>query len=155
MIMEAAINFPTQNRYDRLLHILGEDRFKGQVSNSMDFILMADQGISTAIISNFQNHYEIPRTFLSRILHVSEPTLYRWLKAKKTLDRYHAVLVLELAELFLYGESVFESQKNFLSWLDLPNMALGGMTPSALLEIPGGIAKVKDLIGRIEFGIFS
>ncbi len=35
----------------------------------------------------------------------------------------------------------------------MPNMALGGLEPKELLEIPGGISKVKDVLGRIEYGV--
>jgi putative toxin-antitoxin system antitoxin component (TIGR02293 family) len=63
--------------------------------------------------------------------------------------------LFELTDLFLYGSDVFESRENFFKWLDLPNRALGGLTPKELLEIPGGISKVKDLLGRIEHGVYS
>jgi uncharacterized protein (DUF2384 family) len=39
--------------------------------------------------------------------------------------------------------------------VNLPNTALGGLEPQELLEIPGGISKVKDIVGRIDYGVFS
>ncbi len=63
--------------------------------------------------------------------------------------------LFELTDLFLVGVGVFESRENFFKWLELPNAALGGLQPKEILEIPGGISKVRDLLGRIEHGVYS
>ena len=70
-------------------------------------------------------------------------------------DRNHAIKLVEFVDLFLFGIEVFESRENFLQWLEESNIALGGMRPIALLEIPGGNEKVRNLLGRIEYGVFS
>jgi putative toxin-antitoxin system antitoxin component (TIGR02293 family) len=89
------------------------------------------------------------------MLNISSPTLYRWIKSNKSLDRNYSILLFELTDLFLYGAEVFDSKENFMKWLKLPNTALGGLEPQELLEIPGGISKVKDIVGRIDYGVFS
>jgi putative toxin-antitoxin system antitoxin component (TIGR02293 family) len=63
--------------------------------------------------------------------------------------------LLEAADLFLYGIEVFESKANFFKWLQLPNTSLGDIEPQELIEIPGGISKVRDVLGRIEHGVYS
>jgi putative toxin-antitoxin system antitoxin component (TIGR02293 family) len=65
------------------------------------------------------------------------------------------VKLFEITDLFLYGTDVFGSQENFFKWLQLPNAALGGMEPQELIEIPDGISKVRDILGRIEYGVYS
>ena len=52
--MAAAINFPSQNGKSRLFHMLGKDRFNGQLTYPMDLILKADPSISTGITSAWQ-----------------------------------------------------------------------------------------------------
>jgi putative toxin-antitoxin system antitoxin component (TIGR02293 family) len=89
------------------------------------------------------------------MLNVSSPTLYRWIKSSKNLKKNYSILLFELTDLLLYGKEVFNSNENFVKWLNLPNTALGGMEPQELLELPGGIAKVKDIVGRIEHGVYS
>lgn len=61
----------------------------------------------------------------------------------------------ELNELYLYGVKVFDSDENFHNWLKSPNIVLNGETPQKLLETIDGISIVKDVICRIEYGVYS
>lgn len=141
--------------YDRLKSILGKKFIKADISSPFDYISIAAKGVSSHVIVNFRDHFHIPRGLTAELLNVSEPTVYRWIRNNKKLNRNHSVQLFELTDLFLYGIDVFENRANFFSWLDLPNTTLGGLKPKELLEIPEGIAKVKDLLGRIEFGVYS
>lgn len=145
----------TTKHYDELVKILGKKFLRGDIQSPFDFITIASRGINAQIIKNFRDHFEIPRGFTAELLSVSEPTIYRWIKSNKRLDRNYSVQLFELTDLFLYGSEVFESREHFFKWLALPNTALGGLEPKELLEIPGGISKVKDLLGRIEYGVYS
>ncbi len=145
----------TTGHYEQLLEILGKKYIRSKIESPFDFITIASQGVNAKVIINFRNHFDIPRSYAAELLNVSEPTIYRWIRNNKKLDRNYSVLLFELADLFLYGSEVFESRLNFFKWLELPNTALGGLEPKELLEIPGGIAKVKELLGRIEHGVYS
>jgi putative toxin-antitoxin system antitoxin component (TIGR02293 family) len=142
-------------RYDELSKILGKKYIKSNIESPFDFITIASTGLNAHIILNFRNHFGIPRGLTAELLNVSEPTIYRWIKENKKLERNYSVQLLELTDLFLYGSEVFESKNNFFKWLELPNTALGGTEPRKLLEVPGGISKVHDLLGRIEHGVYS
>jgi putative toxin-antitoxin system antitoxin component (TIGR02293 family) len=145
----------TTEHYDKLTRILGKKHIKSRIESPFDFITIASKGIDASIIINFRNHFKITRGLTAELLNISEPTIYRWIKKNKKLGRNHSVQLFELTDLFLYGSEVFESNENFFKWLDLPNTALGGLEPKELLEIPGGISKVRDLLGRIEYGVYS
>jgi putative toxin-antitoxin system antitoxin component (TIGR02293 family) len=134
---------------------LGKKYIRSTIDSPFDFILIAAQGVHAQVIVNFRNHFDIDRGFAAELLNVSEPTVYRWIRANKKLERNYAVQLFELTDSFLFGIEVFENQENFLKWLDLPNAVLGGMAPKALLDIPGGISKVNDMLGRIEHGVYS
>ena len=88
------------------------------------------------------------------MLNISEPTLYRWIRANINLERNFSVKLFEITDLFLYGSEVFGSKDNFFKWLNLPNTALGGMEPQELVDIPEGVSKIKDVLGRIEHGVY-
>ena len=152
MIKEAQ---STSRHYKKLTELLGEKYVKSKINSPFDFIEVANRGVSASAIKNFRIYFNLPRNSTASMLNISEPTLYRWIRANKNLDRNSSVKLFEMADLFLYGTEVFESKKNFLKWMELPNMALGGMEPIELIEIPGGMTKVSDLLGRIEHGIFS
>lgn len=146
---------PSINHYKYLKEILGKKYIKSEISSSFDFISIASEGVDAHIIDNFKAHFNFHLDFVAELLNISAPTIYRWIKENKKLDRNYSVQLLELTYLFLYGIEVFQSQSNFFKWLNIPNNALGGLEPKELLDIPNGMTKVKDLIGRIEHGVYS
>lgn len=141
--------------YRKLKSVLGSNYVNERIDSSYDFIHLANAGIKAGIIKNFKNYFNISREETANMLNISSPTLYRWIRSDKVLDRNSSVQLFELTDLFLFGSEVFLSKEDFIKWLNLPNQAFGGMEPIELLEIPGGISKVKDLLGRIEHGIIS
>ena len=145
----------TVDHYNTLKDILGRKYIKSDIESAFDFIAIASRGVDAHIIDNFKTHFNFPRDFVAELLNISSPTIYRWIKANKVLDRNYSVQLFELTSLFLYGTEVFQSQDNFFKWLNLPNIALGGLEPKELLDIPNGLSKVKDLLGRIEHGVYS
>lgn len=148
-------NTATAKHYETLQKILGKQYIRSKIESPYDFITLASKGINANVIVNFRKHFSIPREFAADLLNVSAPTIYRWVQQNKKLDRNYSVQLFELTDLFLFGIKVFESKENFFQWLGLPNTSLGGHAPKEILEIPGGVAKVKDLIGRIEYGVYS
>lgn len=145
----------TTGHYKKLVNILGEKHLKSNVESPFDFIRIATDGVDAAVIRNFRVHFNLSRDLMATMLNVSSPTIYRWTKSNKKLERNLSVKLFEIADLFLYGSEVFGDDKNFFKWLNLPNTALGGMEPFELVEIPGGMAKIRDVLGRIEHGIYS
>ena len=145
----------TTEHYKKLNSIFGKKYVKAKIESPYDFIHIASKGLNANIIKNFRLYFNIPLQATAQMLSVSEPTIYRWTRTNKQLERNISVKLFEVADLFLYGSEVFGSKKLFFKWLYLPNTALGGMEPQELIEIPGGVSKVKDLIGRIEHGVYS
>jgi len=141
--------------YKKIREILGKKNIPEEIESYYDYIHMASKGIKAEIIKNFIKKFNLSRDTTADFLNISSPTIYRWIRANKNLERNYAIKLFELTELFIYGSEVFGNQENFIKWLKLPNTALGGMEPIELLEIPDGVSKVKDIIGRIEQGIYS
>ena len=141
--------------YKKLIEILGKKQLKSKVESPFDFIQIASKGVSADVIQNFRIHFNLSRDLMASMLNISTPTLYRWTRSNKNLDRNFSIKLFEITDLFLYGSEVFGNDSNFFKWLNLPNTALGGMEPIDLIEMPGGVSKVKDIIGRIEHGVYS
>ncbi len=57
-----------------------------------------------------------------------------------------------LAEIREKARRLFKG-KETEAWLRTPNPVLGGRTPLERLRAPGGLEEVRDLLGRIEWGI--
>ncbi len=141
--------------FTEIVEILGKDVFTKKIHSSFDYIAISSEGLSAKIIQNFKYNFNLTKADLAYFLNISEPTIYRWLKENKTLDRNTSVQIFELTDLFLFGIKVFENKKNFFKWLELENIALGGKEPKYFLGIPEGISKVRELLGRIEYGVYS
>ena len=107
----------TTEHYEKLIRILGKKFIRQQIESPFDFITIASKGINAHIITNFRVHFEIPRNFTAELLNVSEPTIYRWIRDNRKLDRNYSVQLFELTDPFLYGAEVLESRDNFFKWL--------------------------------------
>jgi len=62
--------------------------------------------------------------------------------------------MITIEELNKYGSDVFGSREKYELWLDSYILALGAK-PKDLLESETGRSKVKDVLIRIEHGIFG
>ncbi|HTS48904.1 MAG TPA: MbcA/ParS/Xre antitoxin family protein [Bryobacteraceae bacterium] len=49
---------------------------------------------------------------------------------------------------------VLGSSEKALRWVNAPVRSLGDLTPVSLLSTPDGIARVEDVLGRIERGVW-
>lgn len=142
-------------KYKAVYEILGKGNVPGSVDNSLDFLSVAEEGVAAYAIHNFKQNFDVSLSQVASILATSEPTLYRRLKANRKLPKNEAIKLLEVTDLFLYGEEVLGSRADFFKWMELPNTALGGLRPMELTEVPEGVSKVADLLGRIEYGVYS
>ncbi len=145
----------TTEHYKELIGIFGRKNIRYDVESPFDFIHIANKGVHAVVFKNFRSHFDVSRDVLAEMLNVSTPTLYRWIKSNKKLERNYSIKLFEIADLFLYGIEIFENKENFFKWLKLPNTALGGLTPQTLIELPDGVSKVRDVLGRIEHGVYS
>ena len=116
-------------------------------------ITIIRNGVSKNDLEEIKEHSGLDYDTLSTILAVSRATLIN----KKGLEKFDTATserILLLADTLSYGESVFEDKDRFNSWMKNSNKALGNRTPIQLMDTIYGIQEVKNLIGRIEYGVF-
>ena len=63
--------------------------------------------------------------------------------------------ILALTDLYSYGYKVFENESNFNKWMFTENQALGNKIPFEIVDNQFGREEIKNLIGRIEYGVYS
>lgn len=141
--------------YKEFQELLGKDNFPFRVEEPMDFYLVANKGLTASVIQNFKDSFSLGLSQIASILSSSEPTIYRRIKENKSLPQQEAIKLLEATDLFLYGEEVLGSREDFFKWAELPNTALGGLRPLEVITYPEGISKVRDLLTRIEYNVYS
>jgi len=145
----------TTTHFNELREVFGKKYLRTRVESPYDFIHIATKGLNANVIKNFRLYFNLSLDTTANMLNVSEPSIYRWTKANKNLERNLSVKLFEISNLFLYGSEIFGSKETFFKWLNLPNTALGGMQPQVLIDIPEGVSKIKNILGRIEHGIYS
>jgi len=99
----------------------------------------------------------IPMTYedWSLVLHISERTLQRYKKENRVFDPVESEKILRIIMLFNFGKQLFGSVKDFNSWLNTENVAMGGIRPREILDTTFGIDWIKDELVRIEQGVMS
>ena len=91
----------------------------------------------------------------SSYLHLSERTIQRYKKEKKSFDPIYSEKILQIELLYKKGIEVFGIADNFYTWMDTISIALGGVRPKDMLDTSFGISAIYDELGRIEHGIFA
>ncbi len=88
------------------------------------------------------------------IIGMSKTTGHRR-KVTGKLDAVESDRVIRLAQLLGKAIQVMESEKNAQRWLSSPQFGLGGAIPLEFAKTEAGAREVEDLLGRIEFGVYS
>jgi len=115
---------------------------------------IARAGVSKKDLENLKEKTELDYDKLATALAVTRVTLI----SKKGEEKFNTSLserIVDLADLYSYGYEVFEDNDRFNTWMFRPNKALGGQPPYALIDNQFGREEVRNIIGRIEYGVYS
>lgn len=112
------------------------------------------QGISKKYLEKLKNTTSLDYDSLASALSVTRTTLINKKGDQKFSDQISERIV-SLADLYSFGYEVFEDQNSFNEWMFAPNQALGGLTPFSIVDNYYGREEIKNLIGRIAYGVYS
>lgn len=124
-------------------------------NNVFSLIEMVRKGIDFAKFFSLVKISPFSLQEWSKFLHISERTMQRYQKEKKTFDAVQSEKIVEIALLYKKGAEVFGSNTNFNIWLESNSLALGNITPKSLLDSSFGINLIKDELIRIEYGVLA
>ncbi|WP_324679309.1 antitoxin Xre/MbcA/ParS toxin-binding domain-containing protein [Hymenobacter sp. GOD-10R] len=125
------------------------------VHNELDLLMVAVKGLSVQALRTLQRRMQFSNKEISELLSISESTLARREQSKRALTRDEAEKTIQLSAVMAKGLEVFEDEEDFRHWLETDNVALGGIRPKDLLTSAIGRDQVRDLLGRIQYGIYS
>jgi putative toxin-antitoxin system antitoxin component (TIGR02293 family) len=112
-------------------------------------------GFSFATLIRFQRQSGLALPLLVKVMHIPARTLARR-KASGSFTPEESERLLRLATLFDKATGLFEGDSAAaVKWLQAPNQALGNRPPLELAQTEVGARAVEDLIGRLEFGVYS
>jgi putative toxin-antitoxin system antitoxin component (TIGR02293 family) len=112
------------------------------------------QGLAGAEAGRIARLLGVSDKEMAPLLNQSIATFHRQAKSAR-LDAATSERLLLLGRLANYGATVFQDQGKFIRWLRRPLRLLGERSPLALLDSPTGVQLVEDILGRIEYGVFS
>jgi putative toxin-antitoxin system antitoxin component (TIGR02293 family) len=121
---------------------------------SFEKINLVDKGILKQDLTLFKERIGWDYNQLSDILGVARAKLIAK-KGEERFDKQVSERILSLADLYSYGYEVFEDEERFNAWIFSPNHSLDGLAPFDYLDTLFGREEIKDLIGRIDYGVYS
>lgn len=121
---------------------------------SIERMHLVRKGVTKKYLIRVKKQTNLDYQKLADVLSVTRATLIN----KKDEDKFNVSLserIVGLAALYDYGYEVFEDKEKFKAWMFTPNRALGGEMPYDLIDNQFGREEVKNVLGRIEYGVYS
>jgi putative toxin-antitoxin system antitoxin component (TIGR02293 family) len=121
---------------------------------TLDKMAIIEEGVSKKTLELFKTSAQLDYDQLADNLHVARATLIN----KKGDEKFNQDLsdkIVSLIDIYSYGYQVFEDKNKFNEWIFRPNKALGKKPPFDFLGNSFGRQEVKNLIGRIDYGVYS
>jgi putative toxin-antitoxin system antitoxin component (TIGR02293 family) len=96
----------------------------------------------------------IPMDSLAVRVGISRPTLHRR-KGQGRLTSDESDRLVRFARLMGMAVQALGTEQDARDWLGSPQHGLGGVIPLDYARTEIGAREVEDLLGRIEYGVFS
>lgn len=120
------------------------------VESADDLVDVLRAGLPARSVRVLAEAMNLHRPLLFELLDLSDRTLRR-----RRLKRHESDRVYRVARVYARALDVLESEEAARAWLVTDNRALGWVTPLSLLDTDAGAREVEDVLGRIEYGVFS
>ena len=115
---------------------------------------MVRSGLAMRELDDLRASLDLPMDRLTPKLGISKATFHRR-KATGWLRKEESDRVVRFARLMGKAVDVFGNELNARRWLTAPQYGLGGAAPLDFAETEVGAREVEDLLGRIEYGVYS
>jgi len=119
-----------------------------------DLIRQIQKGLRFSELETLQNSIDMPFEQLAAKLCISRSTLQRR-KAAGRLSPDESDKVMRLSRLLEHATNVFGDIDKARAWLKFPQRGLGGAVPLDYAETEVGAREVDNLLGRIDYDVYS
>ena len=119
-----------------------------------ELIRQIQKGLRFSELETLQNSIDMPFEQLAAKLSISRSTLQRR-KAAGRLSPDESDKVMRLSRLLEHATNVFGDIEKARTWLKFPQRGLGGAVPLDYAETEVGAREVDNLLGRIDYGVYS
>jgi putative toxin-antitoxin system antitoxin component (TIGR02293 family) len=111
-------------------------------------------GLSFRAVQNLQKALDVPMEKLASVLGMSRATLHRR-KIQGKIDKEESEKLVRYQRLLRKAEDVFGDVAGAREWLTHKQSGLGGAVPIEFAKTEIGAREVENLLGRIEYGVYS
>jgi putative toxin-antitoxin system antitoxin component (TIGR02293 family) len=111
-------------------------------------------GLSFRAVQNLQKALDLPMERIASVLGMSRATLHRR-KLQGKIDREESEKLVRYQSLLKKAEEVFGDAENAREWLTHRQRGLGNAVPLEFAKSELGAREVENLLGRIEYGVYS
>lgn len=119
-----------------------------------DLISRIREGLEFNAFSRLQERLDLTERDLASLLGISSTTLARR-KVQNRLTPEESERAVRFARLFELAGDVFEEEADRRNWLKTPRAVFGGESPLQRASTEIGARQVEDVLGRIEYGVYS
>jgi putative toxin-antitoxin system antitoxin component (TIGR02293 family) len=115
---------------------------------------IARRGISKDTLIGIKQAIGLDYDHLSAILGTTKTTLHKK-QGNEVFSSSISEKAIALMDVYEYGYEVFEDRDKFNKWIQTNNRALGNRIPLEVMDTIFGIDEVKNVITRIDHGVYS
>ena len=112
-------------------------------------------GLPVQELDDLQASLDVPAEKLAPMLGISKATFHRRKGAGSKLKPAVSDRVVRFAKLLGKAVKVFGDMEDAKQWLNSPQFGLGGVVPLDYAQTEIGAREVENLLGRIEYGVYS
>lgn len=126
----------------------------GKSTHPTELIQRIQKGLRFSELKTLQDTLDLPFEKLAAKLCISRSTLQRR-KVAGRLSPEESDKVVRLSRLLEHATSVFGDVEKARAWLKHPQYGLGGAVPLEYAQTEVGAREVDDLLGRIDYSVYS
>ena len=134
--------------------IFGGGKHSKTYNTAIEKMDLVREGVNKTELQYLKERIGLDYDDLAAILPATRATLI----SKKGTQKFNPSIseaIVSVADIYSYGYEVFEDEVRFNEWMFRPLQALNGEIPFSLLDNQFGREEVRNLIGRIEYGVYS
>jgi putative toxin-antitoxin system antitoxin component (TIGR02293 family) len=125
------------------------------MNSIIDQISQIKKGLTIAEMSALTSTLDITEKHLAKVVGLSISTLAIRKKAGR-LKPIESERIMRVDRIFRRAMEVFDQNETMAKrWIKSPAKALGGIAPIDFTETDIGAREVENLLGRIEYGVYS
>ena len=118
-------------------------------------VKIIEAGLRESELTDLQASLDLPSERLFSLVGLSKATFHRKKTAGTNLNSLVSERVLRFARLLSKAITVFGRKDEANKWLNSPQFGLGGEVPLDFAKSEVGVREVENLLGRIEYGVYT